>query len=179
MRLSARGNCRTRHVNDVQNLLDLGADEVIPEEFETSVRIFARVLAKYTLPENDIDTLTKIIRSGGYRMFTRATSRKSAGANNPGTALEDLHIHTLQVTKSSEAAGKTLRELDAWNTYGIGVLAVRRNTFSITAPGPDLRVQPGDYLILYGADENLKKFLPQIGNDTTCPPADHKHTPSV
>jgi CPA2 family monovalent cation:H+ antiporter-2 len=170
---------RTRHVNDVQNLLDLGADEVIPEEFETSVRIFARVLAKYTLPENDIDTLTKIIRSGGYRMFTRATSRKSAGANNPGKALEDLHIHTLQVTKSSEAAGKTLRELDAWNTYGIGVLAVRRSTSAITAPGPDLRVQPGDYLILYGADENLKKFLPQIGNDTTYPPADHKHTPSV
>jgi len=75
--------------------------------------------------------------------------------------------------------GKTLRELDAWNTYGVGILAVRRSTSEITAPCPDLRVQPGDYLIPYGADENLKKFLPQIGNDATGPPADHKPTPSV
>ena len=134
---------RTRHVNDARHLLDLGADEVIPEEFETSVRIFSRVLAKYALPEDDIDTLTKVIRGNGYRMFSRATSPVPAGINDPEKVFGDLRIRILKVAGGSEATRKTLRELDAWNTYGVGVLAIRRGTSAITTPAPDLPVQPG------------------------------------
>jgi CPA2 family monovalent cation:H+ antiporter-2 len=170
---------RTRHVNDAQHLLDLGADEVIPEEFETSVRIFSRVLAKYTLPENDIDTLTKVIRGNGYRRFTRGSPLNPAGAYDPKTMLEDLRIHTIRVAGSSGAAGKTLRDLDAWNTYGVGILAVRQGVSAITAPAPDLLVQPGNYLILYGADENIQKFLPLISGNAGDPPADYPGNTSV
>ncbi|MDD1678537.1 MAG: cation:proton antiporter, partial [Methanomicrobiales archaeon] len=38
---------RTRYIQEVEPLYRLGADEVIPEEFETSVEIFTRVLKKY------------------------------------------------------------------------------------------------------------------------------------
>lgn len=152
---------RTRHVNDVQHLLTLGADEVIPEEFETSVRIFSRVLAKYALPENDIDTLTKIVRGSGYHLFSRSSSPFHGGAQDPEKAFGDLHIHTLKITENSRACGKTLRELDAWKSYGVGVLAIRRGTSSITPPSPDIPVQCGDHLILYGSKENIHKFLPR------------------
>jgi len=37
---------RTRYLQELKPLYELGADEVIPEEFETSVEIFTRVLAK-------------------------------------------------------------------------------------------------------------------------------------
>ena len=79
----------------------------------------------------------------------------------------------------SEAAGKTLRELDAWKTYGVGILAIRRGTSAIAAPAPDLPVRPGDFLILYGADENIQKFLPLVGGDAGDPPADHPGTHSA
>ena len=36
---------------------------------------------------------------------------------------------------------------------------------AITAPAPDLPVRPGDFLILYGADENIQKFLGLVGSD--------------
>jgi CPA2 family monovalent cation:H+ antiporter-2 len=153
---------RTRHVDDVRQLLDLGADEVIPEEFETSVRIFSRVLAKYTLPESDIDTLTKVVRGNGYRMFSRSSLLAPAGVQDPEKMFGDLHIHTLEVGAGAPSAGKTLRQLDPWNTRGVGILAVRRGTSSVTSPHPDLIVLPGDVLILYGSDKNIRHFLPLV-----------------
>src|SRR5205814_1206939 len=41
---------RTRYVVEIPELTRLGADVVIPEEFETSVEIFARVLSHYRVP---------------------------------------------------------------------------------------------------------------------------------
>jgi len=41
---------RTRLVVDAEELRELGADEIVPEEFETSIEIFTRVLVKYLLP---------------------------------------------------------------------------------------------------------------------------------
>ena len=98
------------------------------------------VLAKYTLPENDIDTLTQVIRGNGYRMFSRAASPAPAAISDPEKVFGDLRIRTLKVAAGSKAAGKTLRDLDAWNTYGVGILAIRRGTSAITAPAPDLPV---------------------------------------
>jgi len=39
---------RTRYVVDVDDLIALGANAVIPEEFETSVEIFSRALRSTT-----------------------------------------------------------------------------------------------------------------------------------
>src|SRR3970282_272060 len=45
---------RTRYAAEVDELLKIGADQVIPEEFETSVEIFSRVLLQYHVPNNVI-----------------------------------------------------------------------------------------------------------------------------
>lgn len=60
---------RTRYLTEMQALYDLGANEVIPEEFETSVEIFSRVLATYLIPRDEIDKLIIQLRSDGYEMF--------------------------------------------------------------------------------------------------------------
>src|SRR6266568_3633838 len=46
---------RTRYVAEIPELTRLGANVVIPEEFETSIEIFARVLAHYNVPRDEID----------------------------------------------------------------------------------------------------------------------------
>jgi CPA2 family monovalent cation:H+ antiporter-2 len=53
----------------MEELYELGADEVIPEEFETSVEIFSRVLAKYLVPSEQITEFTSKIRLDNYEMF--------------------------------------------------------------------------------------------------------------
>ena len=45
---------RTRFASDIDDLLNLGADEAIPEEFETSIQIFSIVLKRFHVPLNVI-----------------------------------------------------------------------------------------------------------------------------
>ncbi len=65
---------RTRYLLEMQPLSQLGANEIIPEEFETSVEIFARVLAKYRIPRDRIEALVAQIRSDGYELLRDQTS---------------------------------------------------------------------------------------------------------
>ncbi|MBE0711309.1 MAG: cation:proton antiporter, partial [Candidatus Aminicenantes bacterium] len=53
---------RTRFASEIDGLLALGAGDVIPEEFETSIEIFIRVLEKYHVPRNIIDAQVKVLR---------------------------------------------------------------------------------------------------------------------
>ncbi len=62
---------RTRFLNDMKSLHELGADEIIPEEFETSVEIFTRVLAKHLVPKSEIEKLVAKIREDEYEMFRK------------------------------------------------------------------------------------------------------------
>ncbi len=142
---------RTRHVNDARNLINLGADEVIPEEFETSVRIFSCILAKYDLPGDDIRALTGLVRKNGYRIFKKGDSLPDGEAADPEKLFGDLRISQVTVPEGSPAAGRALRELDTWNRHGVAVLAVRRGKETTTAPPPDFVVSSGDILLLYGS----------------------------
>ena len=60
---------RTRYVKGTMELLALGADEVIPEEFETSVLIFTHILQNFLIPEDDIEQLIAKVRSDNYQLF--------------------------------------------------------------------------------------------------------------
>src|SRR6266581_4359989 len=57
---------RTRYVVEMPELARLGADDVIPEEFETSIEIFARVLAQYGVSRQEVDRLEDQIRASHY-----------------------------------------------------------------------------------------------------------------
>ena len=74
---------RTRLLQEMERLYKLGANEVIPEEFETSVEIFARVLAKFNVPRDRINALISEVRSDGYQML-RTLSLPSSDSAEPG-----------------------------------------------------------------------------------------------
>ena len=57
---------RTRYVAEIEHLYRLGANQVIPEEFETSVEIFARALQEYHVPRNVIALQVDLIRKERY-----------------------------------------------------------------------------------------------------------------
>ena len=62
---------RTRYVQEVGPLMDLGTSEVVPEEFETAVELLARVLRRFELPSEEIDRIAKEVRQGGYEIFRK------------------------------------------------------------------------------------------------------------
>jgi CPA2 family monovalent cation:H+ antiporter-2 len=60
---------RTRHVEDIEELYKLGADQVIPEEFETAIELFERVLAREQTPQKEINKIIGDIRDHHYGIF--------------------------------------------------------------------------------------------------------------
>lgn len=67
---------RTRLLNDMRTLHDLGADQVIPEEFETSIEIFTRVLSKFQIPHDAIEDFVEKVRFDNYEMFRSLSLEK-------------------------------------------------------------------------------------------------------
>jgi monovalent cation:H+ antiporter-2, CPA2 family len=60
---------RTKHVEDIEELYKLGADQVIPEEFETAIELFERVLARIQKPRKEINKIIGDIRDHHYGIF--------------------------------------------------------------------------------------------------------------
>jgi CPA2 family monovalent cation:H+ antiporter-2 len=73
---------RTRYMSEVGELFDLGASEVIPEEFETSVEIFSRVLKQYGVSSASIDQEVEEVRKEGYAIL-RSTSLPTVETSLP------------------------------------------------------------------------------------------------
>jgi len=94
---------RTRYLQEMKPLHELGADEVIPEEFETSMEIFARVLERYEVPREKIEQFIDHIRSESYEMFRSPSREPYCNANL--SMLSD-EIRSLAVQAGGTGRGK-------------------------------------------------------------------------
>ncbi|GAB6063008.1 cation:proton antiporter domain-containing protein [Deferrisoma palaeochoriense] len=140
---------RTRYVLEVPALLRLGAADVIPEEFETSVEIFVRVLRRYLVPRETVEALVAEIRQGAYEML-RGLEAEAAGADL-GPYLAGVALQTVRVAADSPVAGKTLAEAALRSRTGATAVAVRHPDGRVIAnPPPGTRLAAGDELVLIG-----------------------------
>jgi CPA2 family monovalent cation:H+ antiporter-2 len=145
---------RTRFFQEMEPLLKLGAKEVVPEEFETSVEIFTRVLMNYLVPRDEIEKFIAEVRAGGYQML-RSLSKKHPSLTDVKVAIPDVQITTLSIHPSSTAAGRTLLEIDLRKKFEVTLLAVRRGADVLSNPSGDMRLLAGDMLVLLGKPENI------------------------
>ena len=150
---------RTRYQQEMEPLYKLGANEVIPEEFETSIEIFSRVLAKYLLPRDEIERLVAEVRNDGYGMLRRlsaeATSFCTASSCHHKFFLPDAEICSLRVTDGAPITGKSLADVGLRKDYGVTLLSIRRNTETISNPGADTVFFPEDIAVLVGTPAKL------------------------
>lgn len=147
---------RTRLVTEVDELSRLGANEVIPEEFETSIEIFTRVLEQFHIPRNVINAQIQVIRDENYSML-RGLPRPGKGFDRVAQLLGAGTSDTFLITDSSVAAGKTIRELDLRNKTGVTLIAIVRGEQPFVNPSPDFRIEPSDSLVLVGNHASMDK----------------------
>ena len=67
----------------------------------------------------------------------------------------DIHIADIDVPENSLWSGKTLRELELRNKYGVHVSSILRGIQRINTPNGDMMVFPGDRLQAIGSDDQL------------------------
>ena len=147
---------RTRYVNELQPLFELGADDVVPEEFETSVEIFTLVLKKYLVPKEEIERLTSEVRTNCYMVFRGMFKGFETLAPLPDH-LHDVDISTFRLAPGAPLAGKSLAQTELRKKHGVTVLAVRRGSQVFHNPDPDMVLLADDLLITMGSPEDLIK----------------------
>jgi CPA2 family monovalent cation:H+ antiporter-2 len=154
---------RTRYVADVDDLIALGANAVIPEEFETSVEIFSRVLREYHVPDHVISQQEELIRSGTYRILReRIPSRDEGLLSEFETFLRQKVIEVFYVSPDSPWAGRPLGDLPVGNDTGIVLLAVLREDRAIVQPSPKEKIAAGDKLVLFGGHGPLAATIEEL-----------------
>jgi CPA2 family monovalent cation:H+ antiporter-2 len=145
---------RSRYIGEMQDFFKLGADEVIPEEFETSIEIFTRVLAKYLVPREEIEKMVATVRSDGYNMF-RGLSVAGENYSNLSVSVPQVNISSMHVCINAPVAGKTVADADFQSKFGVSLLAVSRGNQSISNPPPTFRLQENDILFFLGPNEKI------------------------
>ncbi len=140
---------RTRFMRDVEPLTKRGADIVIPEELETTVRIFEQVLGSYMLPTKEIEKHISNLRANDYQLI-RGSIQEAHLMVLQGLDEEGMHTRAVVVRENSEVAHKSLMELDLRNRYSLTVLTVKRGERSYGNPKSDFVLEPGDRLVMIG-----------------------------
>ena len=146
---------RTRYVTEIPELSRLGADVVIPEEFETSIEIFARVLAHYSVPRPDIQRLVEQIRSSHYEAL-RGGDGVGGLSLGAVAGIPQMAVERLRLAPDSPLVGQTLAATSLRTQTGALVLAVGRGGDEIATPGPQFRLAADDVLVVVGQPPQLR-----------------------
>lgn len=149
---------RTPYVTEVEDLYKLGATEVIPQEFETGIQIFNKVLQSYGIPVNIIHKYISEIRREGYEKL-RTPDMTRFHYNNPDLFLQFLQLITYQIPGRSPILGKSLGELQFRVKTGVTIIAFARDENVITNPGQELMLKKDDIIAMVGTDENIQKAI--------------------
>lgn len=147
---------RTRFNTEIGALLDLGANDVIAEEFEASLAVFTRVMAKFMLPRDDIEQMAQDIRREGYKAML-PDSLAEMTCLTPDKSLAGLHVAVFSVHDASPLAGRTLLESELRRTHDLTVAAARRDGSFVANPDGQFILEPGDRLYVLGTADALKK----------------------
>lgn len=147
---------RTRYLDEVDFLESCGADIVVPEEMETTVRLFSHVLGAYMVPQPEIEEHIRTLRAHDYEIM-RGSIQEAHLMVLQGLDEESLHTRAVAVREGAPSADKTLKELQLRNTHGITILAIKRGEKTIGNPAGDFKLKPGDRLVMVGTADQFVK----------------------
>ncbi|MFN3479693.1 MAG: cation:proton antiporter [Thermodesulfovibrionales bacterium] len=155
---------RTRYVAEVDELINLGANEVIPEEFETSIEIFSRVLHHYHVPRNVIEEHIEGIRKNSYSAL-RTVELPRRHLTERYEFLKGIETETYLIKDGSPVIGHSLKELHLRAETGVTIIAVQRGDEVFQNPSPDFVLRSGDVILLIGKRKDINNAIDYLESD--------------
>jgi CPA2 family monovalent cation:H+ antiporter-2 len=167
---------RTRYVGEIDDLFRLGANQVIPEEFETSIEIFTATLRHLHVPMNVIEAQVRLLREERYSLL-RGMKLPSSVIEQLETILQQGTCDTFVVLQHSPAVGRSLGDLDlvdrppseagaapakAAQVASARVIALVRAGSAMPAPSPAVELRVGDMLVLAGTHAQMDRTFHRL-----------------
>jgi len=150
---------RTRFVSEIEPLRELGADEVIAEEFESAIEIFTRVLRLFNISNSQIDALSQEVRAEGY---SGLRTEDWACAKLDDLNLPDVNIQQLTIPENSIINGKSIQEFISPLKYKINILVLRKREKTIQNPDQSEIINSGDNLVVFGKPMEIELMISEF-----------------
>ncbi len=149
---------RTQHVNEVDELVKLGADEVIPAEFETALQIFRKVLQKYHIPLNVIMQQVTLLRQESYKLMRKDDVDVSVLSHLDEFLAQGL-TETFYISENNSFVNKSISEINLRAKTDSTIIAIIRNGKMLPNPSPNEKLLSGDTLILIGTHQSVDQAI--------------------
>ena len=145
---------RTRYLKSIDDVIEAGADEVIPKEFETSIMMFTRIMDYYNKDVDEITNAVNDLRSNNYDAFRTVTSEDISTYLN--YKYTDLEIDSLRVSENTHIDDFPFEE------NNLKVTGVVRGEDTFTDVKSDFKFLEDDLILFIGHRENINRFFDSI-----------------
>ncbi|NNF52122.1 MAG: potassium transporter [Gammaproteobacteria bacterium] len=145
---------RTRDDTHLNDYLNAGATEVVPESLEASLMVMSHLLLLLKVPVRRIQEKVQGIRQRRYGALRKLFRKEFARPIDFDHALRE-QLRTVVLPPGARAVNRTLGSLQLENS-GVLVTALRRDGIVGHQPESGTTLHAGDVLILYGTPENLE-----------------------
>lgn len=145
---------RTRDLSSVDELRAQGATEVVPEALEAGLMIASQALVQLGVPLARVLERVRAEREGHYRHLRELFAGDGTHASMAAVTGGD-RLHAVRVPEDCARAGQPL---SSWPLDGVTVTAVVRAGLRQLQPPPELPIEAGDTLVLFGPEDALERI---------------------
>ena len=149
---------RTRYTKSIDELMSVGANKVVVDEFEGSIELFARALESYRIPINLIWQKAETVRTEHYGLL-----RGTAEPNLRLDAIKHLGIHDalelIEIAEGASVIGTSARLMKLRRRTGAVQLAVVRDGQPYYRRDLNFRYRAGDTAVIVGDRESLDRAI--------------------
>lgn len=143
---------RAKYVSEIEDLYEMGANQVIPEEFETAIELFERVLKKLLVPKSEIEKAVSLIRDDNYGIFNEQKALPTFALSDE---IPNVEIAALKAGDYQVFPGRSLKEVHLRKEFGLTVVAVKRGDDIFENPGPAFVFAQEDVIYILGKPEKI------------------------
>ncbi|MCW8195364.1 hypothetical protein F6455_11250 [Proteobacteria bacterium 005FR1] len=148
---------RTRDDRNLQELLDAGGTEVVPETLEASLTLVSHVLLMLSVPEKTIHRLINDTRRDRYRMLRGFFPGGPTLADNEEAADNAVLQHAVIISREAWACGKTVDQL-YWPVQHDPLFELHRAGKTIERDAlADTPLQDNDVILLRGSIDEVDR----------------------
>lgn len=141
---------RARDDATLEQLLDAGATEGVPETLEASLMLAFQLLLLLEVSVGAVTRRMQAVRSTRYQLLRDVFQEPDIAVSG-----EDRHLRTLRLAVGSPAVGERLCDLDLG--AGVVVTMVQRHGRPVPARDPELILEADDVLVLHGTPDQLER----------------------
>jgi CPA2 family monovalent cation:H+ antiporter-2 len=146
---------RSKYVTNIEDFYQMGANQVIPEEFETAIDLFELILKKMLIPEEEIYGTISGIRDDNYGIFREKDETNSVILTD---MMPDVEIVALKAGSYELFPGNSLEEINMRNLYGLTVVAIKRNGEILENPGARFVFEANDVVYILGKPSKIAQL---------------------